>query len=98
MATSTNGHCSESLIASKRLWCGGLAANTRSSCGTPAAPSCGYGESLEGSRSCSTFGALMAEPAVGRWEPYDGRLSRTVLTEAGGATPPAYEPNRWRGP
>jgi copper(I)-binding protein len=34
----------------------------------------------------------MAEPAVGRWEPYDGRLSRTVLPEAGGETPPAYYP------
>src|SRR5438270_12707765 len=94
MATSTNRHCSESLIASKRLWCGGLAVNTRSSCGTLAAPSSGYGESPEGSRSCSTFGALMAEPAVGRWEPYDGRLSRTVLLEAGGETPPAYYTER----
>lgn len=34
----------------------------------------------------------MAGPAVGRWEPYDGRLSRTVLTEAGVETTPAYYP------
>ena len=32
----------------------------------------------------------MVEPADGRSEPYDGRLSRTDLQEAGGETPPAY--------
>ena len=32
----------------------------------------------------------MAELAAGRWEPYDGRLSRTVLREARGETPLAY--------
>jgi len=40
---------------------------------------CGYGEWREGSRSCSSIGAPMVEPPAGRWEPYDGRLSRTVL-------------------
>ncbi len=37
--------------------------------------------------SCSSIGAPMAEPPDGRWEPYDGRLSRTVLREARGETP-----------
>lgn len=27
---------------------------------------------------------------IGRWEPYDGRLPRTVLQGAGGAPPSAY--------
>jgi group II intron reverse transcriptase/maturase len=48
------------------------------------------GEWREGNRSCSSIGAPVAEATAGRWEPYDGRLSRTVLLEAGGATPPAY--------
>src|ERR1700731_2280837 len=78
MDTSTNRHCSESLIASKRLWCGGLVVNTKSSRGILAAASSGYGEWREDSRSCSPIGAPMAEPPDGRWEPYDGRLSRTV--------------------
>jgi hypothetical protein len=30
------------------------------------------------------IGAPMAEPPVGRWEPYDGRLSRTVLKRGWG--------------
>src|SRR5258708_39146971 len=96
MDTSTNRHCSESLIASKRLWRGGLDVNTRSLSGTKAAAICGYGEWREGSRSCSSIGAPMAEPAGGRWEPYDGGLARTVLQEAGGETPPAYWPPRPR--
>src|ERR1700756_1012044 len=90
MDTSTDRHCSESLIASKRLWCGGLVVNTRGFSGMKAAAICGSGEWLEGSLSCSTIGAPMAVLADGRWEPYDGRLSRTVLLEAGGETPPAY--------
>src|SRR5712691_4338600 len=29
---------------------------------------------------------------AGLWEPYDGRLSRTVLREPGGEIPPGYSP------
>ncbi len=90
MATSTKPPCVESSLASKRLWHGGLVGNTRSSRGTWAAATCGSGELHEGSRACSLIGACTAVPAVGQWEPYDGRLSRTVLREAGGETPPAY--------
>src|SRR5713101_503786 len=79
MDTSTNRHCSESSIASKRLWCGGLVVNTRSLRGILAAASSGYGGWQEGSRSCLSIGAPMAEPPDGRSEPYDGRLSRTVV-------------------
>lgn len=50
----------------------GFVVNTRNSCGTKAAASAGYGEWQEGSRSCSSIGAPMAEPAVGPWEPYNG--------------------------
>src|SRR5258707_15711464 len=96
MDTSTNRHCSESLIASKRLWCGGLVANTRSFSGTKAAAICGFGEWRVDSRSCSSIGAPVAEAAEGPWEPYDERLSRTGLRGAGGRTPPAYRPvGRW---
>ena len=34
-----------------------------------------------------------AEAMAGLWEPYDGRLSRTVLREPGGEIPPGYSPN-----
>ena len=79
MDTSTNRHCSESSIASKRLWRGGLVVNTRSLSGILAAASSGYGGWREDSRSCLPIGASMAEPPDGRSEPYDGRLSRTVV-------------------
>src|SRR5260221_12364769 len=94
MDTSTNRHCSESLIASKRLWRGGLDVNTRSLSGTKAAAICGYGEWREGSRSCLSIGAPMGEPAVGRWEPYGGGLAPTGLQGGKGENPPAYRPPR----
>ena len=34
-----------------------------------------------------------AHPAAGLWEPYDGRLSRTVLREPEGETPSGYSPS-----
>jgi hypothetical protein len=76
--------------SSEAAWRGGLVVNTRSSSGTLAAASSGSGEWHVESRKCSSIGMCMAVPAAGRWEPYDGRLSRTVLREAGGETPPAY--------
>ena len=33
------------------------------------------------------------EPTTGRWEPYDGRLSRTVLREPEGEIPSGHSPN-----
>jgi RNA-directed DNA polymerase len=64
--------------------------STRSSCGMKAAASAGYDVLHEGSQTCSPIGAHMVRPADGQWEPCESRGSRTVLPEAGGATPPAY--------
>jgi len=36
---------------------------------------------------------LSRPPKAGLWEPYDGRLSRTVLREPEGETPSGYSPN-----
>ena len=38
----------------------------------------------------SPTGTFSRPPEAGLWEPYDGRLSRTVLREPGGAIPPGY--------
>jgi hypothetical protein len=70
MDTSTNRHCSEPLLAAKRLWRGVSVVNTRSSRRILAAASSGYGRWLEDSRSYSSIGAPMAEPPGGRSEPY----------------------------
>ena len=35
-------------------------------------------------------GTCSHSPQADLWEPYDGRLSRTVLREPGGAIPPGY--------
>lgn len=37
-------------------------------------------------------GTFSRPPEAGLWEPYDGRLSRTVLREPGGAIPLGYSP------
>ena len=39
-------------------------------------------------------GCRCLSPQADRWEPYDGRLSRAVLREPGGETPPGYSPGR----
>src|SRR5258708_15759885 len=90
MDTSTNQHCSESLIASKRLWCGGLVANTRSFSGTKAAAICGFGEWRVDSRSFSSIGAPIAEPAEWGWVHLYGGLFRSVLRMRRSETPPAH--------
>ena len=41
----------------------------------------------------SPTGTSSRPPAVGLWEPYDGRLSRTVLREPEGEIPSGYSPN-----
>ncbi len=41
----------------------------------------------------SPTGTFSRPPEAGPWEPYDGRLSRTVLREPGGAIPPGYSPS-----
>src|SRR4051794_29096534 len=43
---------------------------------------------------CSSLtGISSLHPNAGLWEPYDGRLSRTVLREPGGETPPGHSPD-----
>src|SRR5207302_11066639 len=41
---------------------------------------------------CSSIGSPLEESRSGRWEPYDMRVSRTVLRGALGATPEVYSP------
>ncbi len=38
----------------------------------------------------------LCQPRHGLWEPYDGRLSRTVLREPEGETPSGYSPSASR--
>ena len=45
------------------------------------------------SHGCSLTGNSPRPLEVGLWEPYDGRLSRTVLREPGGEIPPGYSPD-----
>src|ERR1035437_2761337 len=44
------------------------------------------------SQDSSPTGICSRLPQVDLWEPYDGRLSRTVLREPGGEIPPGYSP------
>ena len=44
------------------------------------------------SQDSSPTGICSRLPEVDLWEPYDGRLSRTVLREPGGEIPPGYSP------
>jgi hypothetical protein len=71
MATSTNARCKESLRASKLLRRAGFAVNTSGTRGISVAVYGGYGALPEGNQTCSSIGALITVPAVGRWEPYD---------------------------
>src|ERR1019366_1795399 len=45
------------------------------------------------SQDSSPTGICSRLPEVDLWEPYDGRLSRTVLREPGGEIPPGYSPD-----
>ena len=47
----------------------------------------------------ASAGTSSLQPHAGLWEPYDGRLSRTVLTELEGEVPSRHSPGRggrWR--
>ena len=47
---------------------------------------------VSASHNSSLTGTSSLQPHAGLWEPYDGRLSRTVLTEREGEVPSRHSP------
>ncbi len=89
---STAPSCTPSHGASTSTSSGGPCTSS-SDCGaSPAGPGTGWPLPVSVSPSSSPTGTLSLPPEAGLWEPYDGRLARTVLREPGGAIPPGYLP------
>ena len=62
-------------------------------------PKRGDGSTLpvSASHNSSLTGTSLLQPHAGLWEPYDGRLSRTVLREREGEVPSRHSPGEIRG-
>src|SRR5688500_7965251 len=72
--------------------CSGRVASTANSKKTCDAASAGGSGRCTEILGCSPSGSILAEYRYDRWEPYDIRVSRTVLREAPGEMPGAYSP------
>jgi hypothetical protein len=92
MVTSTSPPWSGSSITLIRDCSAGLDANTANLRVIRAEAVAGYRRWSTDNLGCSSIGSLLEESRYGRWEPYDARVSRTVLQEALGATPEVYLP------
>src|SRR5208337_4760680 len=76
---------------SSDTWRDGSAENTSPCADTSGAPDTGLRGSRNVSLSCSPIGHCFMDTAE-QWEPDDARVSRPVLRERGGETPPRHSP------
>src|ERR1700751_4777333 len=76
---------------SSDTWRDGSPENTSPCADTSGDPDTGLRASCNVSLSCSPIGPCFMDTAE-QWEPDDARVSRTVLRERGGETPPRHSP------
>src|SRR5271165_544266 len=79
--------------ASMSSWRDGPTGSSSPYTGTKRGPSIGCSALRAVKRGCSLIGACFSD-AAGQWEPYEARVSRTVLRAPGGETPPGDSPHR----
>src|SRR4051812_31264671 len=72
-------------------WRDGPVGSSRPCTGTGRGPSTGWSALRAARQGCSPTGACFMAAAE-QWEPYDARVSCTVLRERGGAIPPRHSP------
>jgi hypothetical protein len=89
---STAPGCIPSHCASTSPWSGGPCRSTSDCAAGPSGPGPGWILSVRASPGSSSTGTSSRAPRVGLWEPGEGRPSRRVLREPGGAIPPGHSP------
>src|SRR5260370_10243932 len=89
---STAPGCIPSHRASTSTWSGGPCRSTSDCAAGPSRPGPGWTLSVSVSPGSSSTGTSSRAPKVGLWEPGEGRPSRRVLREPGGAIPPGHSP------
>src|SRR5271165_4056352 len=77
--------------ASTSFWRDGPTGSSSPCAGTRHEPSTGCNASRAARLACLLIGPCSLDAAE-QWEPYDARVSRTVLRERGGAIPPRHTP------
>ena len=94
---STAPGCIPSQRASTSTWSGGPCRSTSDCAAGPSGPGPGWMLSVSASPGSSSTGTSSRAPKIGLWEPGEGRPSRRVLREPGGAIPPGHSPGPGRG-
>src|SRR5882762_6896378 len=100
MAAFISLRCNRSSITLIKDCSAGLAGNTANLRAVRDEAAAGLRRWSTDNLGCSSIGSLLEESRYGRWEPYDARVSRTVLQGAGGEIPLVYLPllpcSAWR--
>ena len=89
---STAPSCTPWHGASTSTCCDGPCRSSNDCAGRSPRRASGWTPSDDTCPDCSPTGTSSRPRLVGLWEPYDGRLSRTVLREPEGETPSGYSP------
>ena len=78
---------------SSDTWLDGLRGSTSPCVGINGDPDIGFCASRSANLDCSPIGLCFMDTAE-QWEPDDARVSRPLLRERGGETPPRHSPGR----